>query len=149
MRAVVQRVSRCRVQVDGEIVGQIGHGLLVLLGVGKADNEGAADYLVDKILGLRIFEDDQEKMNLSIQDKSGEMLVVSQFTLFGDVRRGRRPSFDGAARPDEAKRLYEYFVSKVREAGVRCETGRFQAMMDVELVNQGPVSILLDSEKLF
>lgn len=149
MRAVVQRVSRCRVQVDGEIVGQIGHGLLVLLGVGKADNEGAADYLVDKILGLRIFEDDQEKMNLSIQDKSGEMLVVSQFTLFGDLRRGRRPSFDGAARPDEAKRLYEYFVSKVREAGVRCETGRFQAMMDVELVNQGPVSILLDSEKLF
>lgn len=145
----MQRVSRCRVQVDGEIVGQIGHGLLVLLGVGKADNEGAADYLVDKILGLRIFEDDQEKMNLSIQDKSGEMLVVSQFTLFGDVRRGRRPSFDGAARPDEAKRLYEYFVSKVREAGVRCETGRFQAMMDVELVNQGPVSILLDSEKLF
>lgn len=149
MRAVVQRVSRCRVQVDGEIVGQIGYGLLVLLGVGKADNEGAADYLVDKILGLRIFEDDQEKMNLSIQDKSGEMLVVSQFTLFGDLRRGRRPSFDGAARPDEAKRLYEYFVSKVREAGVRCETGRFQAMMDVELVNQGPVSILLDSEKLF
>lgn len=145
----MQRVSRCRVQVDGEIVGQIGYGLLVLLGVGKADNEGAADYLVDKILGLRIFEDDQEKMNLSIQDKSGEMLVVSQFTLFGDVRRGRRPSFDGAARPDEAKRLYEYFVSKVREAGVRCETGRFQAMMDVELVNQGPVSILLDSEKLF
>lgn len=145
----MQRVSRCRVQVDGEIVGQIGYGLLVLLGVGKADNEGAADYLVDKILGLRIFEDDQEKMNLSIQDKSGEMLVVSQFTLFGDLRRGRRPSFDGAARPDEAKRLYEYFVSKVREAGVRCETGRFQAMMDVELVNQGPVSILLDSEKLF
>lgn len=145
----MQRVSRCRVQVGGEVVGQIGHGLLVLLGVGKADDQSAADYLVDKILGLRIFEDDQEKMNLSIQDKSGEMLVVSQFTLFGDVRRGRRPSFDGAARPDEAKRLYEYFVSKVREAGVRCETGRFQAMMDVELVNRGPVTILLDSEKVF
>ena len=145
----MQRVSRCRVQVEDEVVGQIGHGLLVLLGVGKADDQSAADYLVDKILGLRIFEDDQEKMNLSIQDKSGEMLVVSQFTLFGDVRRGRRPSFDGAARPDEAKRLYEYFVSKVREAGVRCETGRFQAMMDVELVNRGPVTILLDSEKVF
>jgi len=130
-------------------VGQIGRGLLVLLGVGKVDNESAADYLVEKILGLRIFEDDLEKMNLSIQDKAGEMLVVSQFTLLGDVRRGRRPSFDGAARPEEAKRLYEYFIAKVREAGVRCESGRFQAMMDVELVNQGPVTILLDSEKVF
>jgi D-tyrosyl-tRNA(Tyr) deacylase len=149
MRAVVQRVSRCRVQVDGEVVGQIGRGLLVLLGVGKADNESAANYLVEKILGLRIFEDDQEKMNHSIQDKSGEMLVVSQFTLFGDVRRGRRPSFDGAARPEEANHLYEYFVTKVREAGIRCETGRFRAMMDVELVNQGPVTILLDTEKAF
>ena len=149
MRAVVQRVSRCRVQVDGEVVGQIGRGLLVLLGVGKADNESTADYLVEKILGLRIFEDNQEKINLSIQDKSGEMLVVSQFTLFGDVRRGRRPSFDGAARPEQANHLYEYFVTKVREAGIRCETGRFQAMMDVELVNQGPVTILLDSEKAF
>jgi D-tyrosyl-tRNA(Tyr) deacylase len=137
------------VQVDGEVVGQIGRGLLVLLGVGKADNESAVDYLVEKILGLRIFEDDQEKMNLSIQDKSGEMLVVSQFTLFGDVRRGKRPSFDGAARPEEANQLYEHFVTKVREAGIRCETGRFQAMMDVELVNQGPVTILLDSEKAF
>lgn len=130
-------------------MGQIGRGLLVFLGVGRADNESAADYLAEKILGLRIFEDDREKMNLSIQDKSGEMLVVSQFTLFGDVRRGKRPSFDGAARPDEAKRLYEYFVSKIRAAGIRCETGRFQAMMEVELVNQGPVTILLDSEKIF
>ena len=145
----MQRVSRCRVQVDGEVVGQIGRGLLVLLGVGKADNESAVDYLVEKILGLRIFEDDQEKMNLSIQDKSGEMLVVSQFTLFGDVRRGKRPSFDGAARPEEANQLYEHFVTKVREAGIRCETGRFRAMMDVELVNQGPVTILLDTEKAF
>jgi len=135
--------------VDGDVVGEIGCGLLVLLGVGKTDNENAADYLVEKILGLRIFEDDQEKMNLSIQDKGGEVLVVSQFTLFGDVRRGRRPSFDGAARPEEAKRLYEYFVAKLRAAGIRCETGRFQAMMDVELVNQGPVTILLDSEKVF
>ena len=149
MRAVVQRVSRCRVLVDGDVVGETACGLLVLLGVGKTDNENAADYLVEKILGLRIFEDDQEKMNLSIQDKGGEVLVVSQFTLFGDVRRGRRPSFDGAARPEEAKRLYEYFVAKLRAAGIPCETGRFQAMMDVELINQGPVTILLDSEKVF
>lgn len=149
MRAVAQRVTRCRVLVEGEVVGEIGPGLLVLLGVGKGDNEAAADYLAEKVLGLRIFEDDQEKMNLSVQDKSGEVLVVSQFTLFGDVRRGKRPSFDAAARPEEAKRLYEYFVAKIRAAGIRCQTGRFQAMMDVELVNQGPVTILLDSEKLF
>lgn len=131
------------------MVGEIGPGLLVLLGVAKSDSEAAADYLAEKILGLRIFEDDQEKMNLSVQDKSGAMLVVSQFTLFGDVRRGKRPSFDGAARPEEAKRLYEYFVAKIRESGIRCETGQFQAMMDVELVNQGPVTILLDSDKIF
>jgi D-tyrosyl-tRNA(Tyr) deacylase len=135
--------------VEDAIVGEIGPGLLVLLGVGKADSEAAADYLAEKILGLRIFEDEQEKMNLSVQDKSGAMLVVSQFTLFGDVRRGKRPSFDAAARPEEAKRLYEYFLAKVRESGIRCETGQFQAMMDVELLNQGPVTILLDSEKLF
>lgn len=149
MRAVVQRVARCRVMVDGSMVGEIGAGLLVLLGVGKADTDAAADYLVEKVLGLRIFEDDQGKMNLSVQEKSGELLVVSQFTLYGDVRRGRRPSFDAAARPEEAKRLYEYFVEKVRAAGLRCETGVFQAMMDVELINQGPVTILLDSEKAF
>jgi len=117
--------------------------------VSKTDNESAANYLTNKILGLRIFEDAQEKMNLSVLDQQGEMLVVSQFTLYGDVRRGKRPSFDGAARPEEAKRLYEYFVQKVRAAGLRCETGEFQAMMDVELVNQGPVTILLDSEKAF
>lgn len=149
MRAVVQRVSRCRVLVEGKIVGEIGPGLLVLLGVSKTDNDSAADYLADKILGLRIFGDAQEKMNLSVLDKHGEVLVVSQFTLYGDVRRGKRPSFDGAARPEDAKRLYEYFVQKIRAAGVRCETGQFQAMMDVELVNQGPVTILLDSEKRF
>lgn len=149
MRAVVQRVTRCRVLVETEVVGEIGPGLLVLLGVGKGDNEAAADYLAEKVLGLRIFEDDQEKMNLSVQDKSGEVLVVSQFTLFGDVRRGKRPSFDSAARPEEAKRLYEYFVAKIRAAGIRCQTGRFQAMMDVELTNQGPVTIMLDSDKLF
>ena len=135
--------------VTGAVVGEIGPGLLVLLGVGKSDTEAAADYLAEKILGLRIFEDEQEKMNLSVQEKGGAMLVVSQFTLFGDVRRGKRPSFDSAARPEEAKRLYEYFVTKIRESGIRCETGQFQAMMDVELVNQGPVTILLDSEKLF
>jgi len=149
MRAVVQRVSRCKVTVDGKVVGEIGAGLLVLLGVSKEDTEAAADYLVEKILGLRIFEYDAGKMNLSVLDKGGGVLVVSQFTLYGDVRRGKRPSFDAAARPEEARRLYEYLVQKVRAAGVRCETGEFQAMMDVELVNDGPVTIILDSDKLF
>src|SRR5215831_6616472 len=148
MRAVVQRVARCRVTVEGKTVGEIGHGLLVLLGVGKNDNEAATDYLAEKILGLRIFEDEAGKMNLSVQDTRGEVLVVSQFTLYGDVRRGKRPSFDAAARPEDANRLYEYFVEKIRTAGVRCQTGVFQAMMDVELVNQGPVTIILDSEKV-
>src|SRR5262249_54273923 len=149
MRAVVQRVSRCRVMVDGQVAGEIARGLLVLLAVGKADNEAAADYLAEKILGLRIFEDDTGKMNLSVQDSRGEMLLVSQFTLYGDVRRGKRPSFDAAARPVAANRLYQYFVERIRAAGLRCETGQFQAMMDVELVNEGPVTILLDSEKSF
>lgn len=135
--------------VDGDIVGEIGAGLLVLLGVNKADTEAAADYLVEKIVGLRIFEDAEGKMNLSVQDSGGAVLVVSQFTLYGDVRRGKRPSFDAAARPEEAKRLYEYFVGKVLTAGLRCETGQFQAMMEVELVNSGPVTIMLDSEKAF
>jgi D-aminoacyl-tRNA deacylase len=149
MRAVVQRVSRCRVTVDGNTVGEIGLGLLVLLGVSKTDAEAAADYLAEKIIGLRIFEDAEEKMNLSVQDAGGALLVVSQFTLYGDVRRGKRPSFDAAARSEEAKRLYEYFVARIRAAGLRCETGQFQAMMEVDLVNSGPVTILLDSEKLF
>lgn len=149
MRAVVQRVSRCRVLVDGNVVGEIGAGLLVLLGVATGDQETAADYLADKILGLRVFEDEQQKMNLSVQDTGGALLVVSQFTLFGDVRRGKRPSFDAAARPEKANELYSYFVSKIRAAGVQCETGKFQAMMEVELVNQGPVTILLDSERTF
>jgi D-tyrosyl-tRNA(Tyr) deacylase len=149
MRAVIQRVSRCRVAVDGIMVGEIGPGLLVLLGVRKNDAEPAADYLVEKIIGLRIFEDAEGKMNLSVQDSGGAVLVVSQFTLYGDVRRGKRPAFDAAARPEEAKRLYEYFVGKVRAAGLRCETGEFQAMMEVELVNSGPVTIILDSEKAF
>jgi D-tyrosyl-tRNA(Tyr) deacylase len=137
------------VTVEGNVVGEIGAGLLVLLGVSKTDNEGAADYLVEKIIGLRIFEDAAGKMNLSVQDSGGAVLVVSQFTLYGDVRRGKRPSFDAAARPEEAKRLYEYFVSKIRAIGLRCETGQFQAMMEVELVNSGPVTILLDSKKQF
>jgi len=149
MRAVVQRVNRSRVTVGGSVTGEIGPGILVLLGVSKTDAEPAADYLVEKIIGLRIFEDAEGKMNLSLQEVSGAVLVVSQFTLYGDVRRGRRPSFDAAARPEDAKRLYEYFVEKVRAAGLSCQTGQFQAMMEVELVNSGPVTILLDSEKLF
>ncbi|HEY6969034.1 MAG TPA: D-aminoacyl-tRNA deacylase [Candidatus Angelobacter sp.] len=149
MRAIVQRVSRCKVTVEGRPVGEIARGLLVLLGVGKSDTEAAADYLAEKITGLRIFEDDAGKMNLSVLDIGGEVLVVSQFTLYGDVRRGKRPSFDAAARPEEARRIYEYFVQKIRAAGLRCATGEFQAMMDVELVNDGPVTIILDSEKVF
>ena len=149
MRAVVQRVNRCRVTVDGRVTGEIGAGLLVLLGVAKGDTEATADYLAEKVLGLRIFEDDAGKMNLSAQELKREILVVSQFTLYGDVRRGKRPSFDNAARPEEARRLYEYFVEKIRQASVTCATGEFQATMDVELVNAGPVTILLDSEKLF
>jgi D-tyrosyl-tRNA(Tyr) deacylase len=137
------------VTVDGEVVGEIEAGLLVLLGVSKGDTEAAADYLIEKIIGLRIFEDAEGKMNLSVQDAGGAVLVVSQLTLYGDVRRGKRPSFDAAARPEEAKKLYEYFAGKIRGAGLRCETGQFQAMMEVELINSGPVTILLDSEKQF
>ena len=149
MRAVVQRVSRASVKVGGEITGEIGRGLLVLLGVAHEDTEADADYLAEKIAGLRIFEDDAGKMNLSVMDVGGAVLAVSQFTLFGDVRRGKRPSFDAAARPERARELYEYFVGRVREAGLRCETGRFQEMMEVELINSGPVTILLDSKKGF
>jgi D-tyrosyl-tRNA(Tyr) deacylase len=149
MRAVVQRVSRAQVAVDGEIVGQIGRGLLVLLGVTHADNKADADYVADKIAGLRIFEDGNGKMNLDITAVSGGILVVSQFTLYGDVRRGKRPSFDAAAAPQRARQLYEYFVERIRAAGLPCQTGRFQEMMQVELVNDGPVTILLDSAKAF
>jgi D-aminoacyl-tRNA deacylase len=149
MRAVIQRVSRAFVTVDREIVGQIGKGLLVLLGVATGDDEAAAEYLADKVAGLRVFEDEDSKMNLACADAGGAVLVVSQFTLYGDVRKGKRPSFDRAARPEEANRLYEYFVSRIRASGLKCETGTFQAMMDVELVNDGPVTILLDSEKQF
>lgn len=149
MRAVVQRVSSAKVTVNGDTTGEIGIGLLVLLGVAQQDTEVAADYLAEKIVGLRIFEDDAGKMNLSVSDVGGAILAVSQFTLFGDVRRGKRPSFDAAARPERARELYEYFVARIRERGLRCEIGRFQEMMRVELVNEGPVTILLDSEKTF
>jgi D-tyrosyl-tRNA(Tyr) deacylase len=149
MRAVVQRVSRASVTVDGKITGAIKRGLLVLLGVGGDDAEPDADYLAAKIVGLRIFEDEHEKMNLSVQDVGAAVLAVSQFTLFGDARKGKRPSFDAAARPERAKELYEYFVAQLRAAGTRCETGIFQAMMQVELINDGPVTILLDSKKAF
>jgi D-aminoacyl-tRNA deacylase len=149
MRAVIQRVSHAKVTVDGEITGQISRGLLVLLGVSTTDTESDADYLADKITGLRIFEDSDGKMNLSVADIGGAILAVSQFTLYGDARKGRRPSFDSAARPEQAKKLYEYFVGKIRAAGLKCETGRFQAEMQVELTNDGPVTILLDSSKHF
>jgi D-tyrosyl-tRNA(Tyr) deacylase len=161
MRAVVQRVSRAKVTINDRTnndwtSGEIGLGLLVLLGVGHEDTEADATYLAEKIAGLRIFEDHDgdhdRKMNRSVQDVRGSMLavlVVSQFTLYGDVRRGKRPSFDAAATPEQARRLYECFVECIRVAGLRCETGRFQEMMQVELVNDGPVTILLDSGKAF
>jgi D-aminoacyl-tRNA deacylase len=149
MRAVVQRVSRAKVTVNEFISGEIGHGLLVLLGVAREDSEADAIYLAEKITGLRIFEDENGKMNRSIQDVDGSVLAVSQFTLYGDVRHGKRPSFDDAAPPEPARKLYEFFVEQIRAAGLRCETGRFQEMMQVELVNEGPVTILLDSKKAF
>src|ERR1700733_2401507 len=149
MRAVVQRVSRAQVTAANEIVGKIGRGLLVLLGVTQSDSEADAEYLADKIVGLRIFEDENGKMHLDAASIGGQVLVVSQFTLYGDVRRGKRPSFDAAAPPQPARELYEYFVERIRATGISCETGRFQEMMQVELVNEGPVTILLDSSKLF
>jgi D-tyrosyl-tRNA(Tyr) deacylase len=149
MRAVVQRVSRASVTVAGEITGEIGLGLLVLLGVGSGDGRADAEYLAGKIAGLRIFEDPGGKMNLALAEVGGAVLAVSQFTLYGDVRRGKRPSFDGAAVPAAARELYEYFVERIRGAGLRCETGRFQETMQVELVNEGPVTVLLDSGKEF
>ena len=149
MRAVAQRVSRAQVSVEKEIVGRIGPGLLVLLGVSTTDTKFDADYLATKILGLRIFDDESGKMNLSLADIRGSVLAVSQFTLYGDVRKGKRPSFDAAAPPQLARELYDYFVLKIREAGAICETGRFQATMEVELINQGPVTILLDSSRSF
>jgi D-aminoacyl-tRNA deacylase len=149
MRAVVQRVSRASVKVGAETTGEIGEGLLVLLGVGQEDNDADVDHISEKVAGLRIFEDEAGKMNLSVGEIGGAVLAVSQFTLYGDVRRGKRPSFDAAARPERARELYARFVERIRERGLRCETGRFQEMMEVELVNSGPVTVLLDSKKLF
>jgi D-tyrosyl-tRNA(Tyr) deacylase len=149
MRAVVQRVSRARVTVESRSVGQIERGLMVLLGVGSGDVEQDAEYLAEKIAALRIFEDSDGKMNRNVSEAGGALLAVSQFTLYGDARRGKRPSFDAAARPEQARGLYEHFVERVRALGLRCETGQFQAEMKVELVNDGPVTILLDSHKTF
>ncbi len=149
MRAVVQRVRRAQVTVNGIVTGKIDRGVLVLRGVSRSDREVDADYLADKIAGLRIFPDHDGKMNLSVAETGGGVLVVSQFTLYGDVRRGKRPSFDAAAPPDQARQLYEYFVERLRATGLPCQTGRFQEMMEVELVNDGPVTILLDSSKTF
>lgn len=149
MRAVVQRVKRASVTVGRDTTGEIGKGLLVLLGVSVRDTERDAAYLADKTLNLRIFEDAEEKMNLSLLDIRGELLVVSQFTLYGDATRGRRPSFIDAAPPIRANTLYEAYVAEARKLVTKVETGRFQAIMDVELVNDGPVTILLDSEKQF
>lgn len=149
MRAVVQRVSRASVTCDGEGVGEIRRGLLVLLGVAAADQENDIRYIVEKTLGLRIFPDEQGKMNLSVGDVGGELLIVSQFTLYGDARKGRRPAYDAAAPPQDAERLYVMAVELFRQSGLRVETGRFRAHMDVKLVNDGPVTILLDSSRLF
>lgn len=149
MRAVVQRVSRAQVSVGEEVIGKIDAGLLVLLGVAKDDAPADAEYLAAKIVGLRVFQDENGKMNRGVIETGGAVLAVSQFTLYGDVRKGKRPSFDEAAAPQLANQLYDYFVQKVRGAGVTCETGRFQAMMQVELVNDGPVTILLDSKRTF
>jgi D-tyrosyl-tRNA(Tyr) deacylase len=147
MKAVVQRVSRAKVTVEGETTGEIGNGLLVLLGVGTGDVESDASYLVDKIINLRVFDDEDGKMNRSVVDVDGGLLVVSQFTLYADTRKGRRPSYLGAASPEEANRLYEFFVEQARNYVTKVETGRFQAMMDVELVNDGPVTIIFDTSQ--
>ena len=149
MRAVVQRVSSAHVAVDGQTVGAIGAGLVVLLGVAEGDSGADVTYMADKIVNLRIFEDAAGKMNRSLLETGGALLAVSQFTLLGDCRKGRRPSFIEAARPEEGKRLYDAFCDAVRTFGVRVETGRFQAMMQVALVNDGPVTILVDSRKVF
>jgi D-tyrosyl-tRNA(Tyr) deacylase len=149
VRAVIQRVSQASVTVAGEISGQIERGFLVLLGVGTDDTEDDAVYLAGKAVGLRVFEDAEGKMNLSLADVGGAMLVVSQFTLYGDARKGRRPSFVEAARPEKANQLYESFCAEVRGQGIRVETGRFQRHMDVALVNDGPVTLLLDSGRQF
>jgi D-tyrosyl-tRNA(Tyr) deacylase len=147
MRAVLQRVSQARVEVDGQVVGSIGRGLVVLLGIAKTDTAADADYLAEKIVGLRIFPDEERKMNRSVVDAGGALLVISQFTLYGDTRKGRRPSFDEAAPPEQARQLYEYFLEAVRARQIPCQAGIFQAMMDVHLVNEGPVTIICESPR--
>lgn len=149
MRAVIQRVKRACVRVDGDTVGETGKGLLVLLGVGRDDTEEDARYIADKLSFLRIFEDSEGKMNLSVRDAGGSILVVSQFTLFADCRKGRRPSFTNAGDPEQARRLYEHVTELLKQSGVPTSEGIFQAMMEVELVNDGPVTIILDSKKNF
>lgn len=149
MRAVVQRVSRAEVRVDGEVTGRIASGLCVLVGVGQGDDEAAAVALADKVSGLRVFEDDEGKMNRSLVETGGALLAVSQFTLYGDVRKGRRPSFGQAMEPGRAAVLFERFCDECRKRGLGVETGRFRAHMDVDLVNDGPVTILLDTERTF
>ncbi|UFT97883.1 D-tyrosyl-tRNA(Tyr) deacylase [Radiobacillus kanasensis] len=145
MRAVIQRVSQAQVTVEEQVVGKIGSGIVALIGVTHEDTEQDADYLADKIAHLRIFEDDAEKMNDSVKDINGQVLSISQFTLYGDTRKGRRPNFMAAAKPDPAKKLYDYFNKKLMEKGIVVETGTFGAMMDVQLTNDGPVTLLLDS----
>ncbi|MFH0811853.1 MAG: D-aminoacyl-tRNA deacylase [Pseudomonadota bacterium] len=149
MRAVIQRVKNARVKVNGRIIGSIGPGLLLFLGIGREDTHNDADYLVDKSINLRIFEDKEGKLNLSLLDVAGEMLVVSQFTLMADCRQGRRPSFSAAQEPERAKELYLYFIRQVKEKGVSIATGEFQSIMDVNILNHGPVTVLLDSKKAF
>jgi D-tyrosyl-tRNA(Tyr) deacylase len=148
MRACIQRVSQAQVTIDGQVTGQIGRGLVVLLGVGIKDGDVELNWLTDKIIGLRIFEDDAGKMNRSLTESGGSMLVVSQFTLYGDCRKGRRPSFIDAAPPDVAERLYNDFVARVRAAGVDVATGRFREHMNVSLVNDGPVTIWIDTAEI-
>lgn len=148
MKAVLQRVKSASVTVDGSVVGRIHKGLLVLLGVSATDTAGEADVLLDKILNLRIFDDADGKMNLSLTDVGGYLLVVSQFTLLADTRKGRRPSYIKAAKPEDANRLYEYFVEKARSTITNVQTGKFQAMMDVELINDGPVTIILNTDEM-
>ena len=149
MRAVVQRVKNSKVDVDNNTIASIGKGLLVLLGVGEDDTDEDLDYIFDKVINLRIFEDKDGKMNDSLLDIGGELLVVSQFTLYGDARRGRRPSFSSSAKPDIANEMYEEFIKKAREENIKTESGEFGADMQVELLNDGPVTILLDSKKTF
>ncbi|MDG2184799.1 MAG: D-aminoacyl-tRNA deacylase [Mariniblastus sp.] len=149
MRSVIQRVSRCSVRVANSMVGQIGSGLLILVGVEKGDSQEDLHYTADKLLGLRVFNDSDGKMNLSIQDTGGEILVVSQFTLLGDARRGRRPSFINAADPADGERLYRQMIEYLQQQGAAVQSGQFQADMQVELINDGPVTILIDSRKTF